>query len=68
MDLHKLLKKQAGVNENEILSVQESCDIAEILTVVYQFKVGTSIERKIEQSLISASTTGLQIHQLVKIA
>ena len=69
LELHKLIKKACHNNESEILSPKECSDLLEILISSYIFKIGESINRKVEQSLISARANGeLTMTHLVTIA
>lgn len=51
------------------MTPKECINVLELLVMTYLFKVGTSIERKIEQSLIAARADGcLQTSELIKVA
>jgi hypothetical protein len=67
--LIKFIQKTCKQNESELLTPQQCTDLLTILVSSWHIKLGTAIERKIEQSIIAARAEGeLVINDLINIA
>lgn len=56
MDLIRWIKTRAIHNDSDLIEVDDITQMLEIYCIKYQFKISTTIERKVEQSLRNAAS------------